>query len=622
MANCFRFVNNNISGATNFISGTTCFGGVGAFNVNYGESICIDVDNPFISCGNLFWSGDCNCCFGGVGTNDFGIVNAILQDRLDPQKVMVVGGFTTYNGQTKRTMVRSEINGLIDTTFDAGTGFAPSTVIFGVKEVSQQTDGKYICVGDFTTFRGVSRRNIARVNYDGTLDTSFVVGTGYTYQTFYSLIQSSGKILVCSIGANQYNGTNIGALSRLNTDGSLDTTFNNIDILGTSGTLLSKIHENADGTFYVCGNVVKSGRRGILKLNANGTYASTDPFNTSGVGLAGGSIADFQVQADGKLICVGDFSNYNGAAVPRSIMRLNANGTRDNTFNPTNSGANNNIFEVELQGSKYVVCSFAATYSGIPTNQVFRINADGSYDSSFNDGNFVYTLGPEDSIQHTTILTGNTSCNGDIFVGGLFTAYDGILTNNILLMDGDGFMQDCTEIKITPTPTPSMTATMTMTPTKTPTNTPTITSTPTMTPSNTATLTPTATTTIGLTPTATETPSQTPTITQTPSSTLELTPTPSATSSQCPEQVYRSAGVFTCSDLCTINYNIGSPQISSQPYASLTIGDFLCGLSAGYYAISDVSTDTATGPFTIADVDGTGEILGLYVCSGGSCIPL
>ncbi len=369
-------------------------------------------------------------CFSGTGTNDFGIVSAILQDRFDPQKVMIVGSFSTYNGITKRTMVRSYTDGEIDNTFDAGVGFAPSFVQSGITEVSQQTDGKYVCTGTYSSFRGVSRNHICRVNYDGTLDTSFVVGTGYTRQTLYSLIQSSGKILVCSVGANQYSGTNIGALSRLNTDGSLDTTFNNIDLLGTSTTLLSKIHENPDGTFYVCGNLTKSGRRGILKLNSDGSYASTDPFNTSGVG-SNGTIADFQVQADGKLICVGDFSRYNGPICPRSIVRINADGTRDNTFNPTNSGANNNIFEVELQGSKYVVCSFSSTYSGISTNQVFRINADGSYDFSFNDGNFTFALGPEDTIQHSTILSGATNDAGYIFIGGLFTSYDGVLANNI-----------------------------------------------------------------------------------------------------------------------------------------------------------------------------------------------
>jgi hypothetical protein len=63
---------------------------------------------------------------------------------------------------------------------------------------------------------------------------------------------------------------------------------------------------------------------------------------------------------------------------------------------------------------------------------------------------------------------------------------------------------------------------------------------------------------------------------------------------------------------------------SSEPYGTLSIGDFIYGFAgqSGYIAYSNTSTDTNTGPFRIADIDGSGEILGLYVCSGGSCIPL
>ena len=514
-------------------------------------------------------------CFSGTGTNDFGVISTILQDNSNPQKMMVIGRFTTYNGITKRTMVRSFTDGEVDNTFDPGTGFAPNFVLEGVEEVSQQTDGKYVCTGSFTSFRGVGRRFICRVNNDGTLDTSFVVGTGYTFSTFYSLIQSSGKILVCAIGGNQYSGTNVGSLSRLNTDGSLDTTFNNTD-LGSSSTLITKIHENTDGTFYVCGNLTKSGRKGILKLNADGSYASTDPFNTSGIGFDG-TVSDFQVQSDGKLIVAGDFLVYNGASVPRALVRLNANGTRDLTFNLGGGGLSNNAYEVELQGSKYIICSFSFFYNGTPTNQVFRVNADGSYDTTYNDGNWTAPTS-EDLIQHTTILSGATNDAGYIMVGGLFNSYDGVLTNNIIKIDKDGFAVDCDPILITPTVTASPT----------------------------------------ITPSVTITPTQTSTIPVTPSMTPTSTP-------DCPFTIYTHGAVrATCSDYCNDNYLIQTTNCASQPYSSLTIGDFIYGYAgqSGYIAYSNVSTDTNTGPYRIADIDGSGEILGIYICSGGSCIPL
>jgi hypothetical protein len=149
------------------------------------------------------------------------------------------------------------------------------------------------------------------------------------------------------------------------------------------------------------------------------------------------------------------------------------------------------------------------------------------------------------------------------------------------------FLMGCPPIAATPTPTPTNTPTSTL-PSTTPTQTPTNSGTPNVTPTNTST----------------------------------QTPTPSVTS--LPTIYTHGAVLPTCSDYCTINYNITTLTTADANYASLTIGDFIYGYSgqAGYLAYSNVSTDTNTGPFRIADIDGTGEVLGLYVCSGGSCIPL
>jgi len=511
-------------------------------------------------------------CFSGVGANNY--VDTILQDVFDPSKIMVLGMFTSFNGVARTTMVRSFTDGQVDTSFNPGNGFTPIGVGNTV-EFAQQPDGKYVVVGNYTQYSGVSRNRIARINYDGTLDTSFIVGTGSTRQLFYALVQSDGKILVCGTGNNFYSGTSVGVLFRLNTDGSLDGTFSNNEIPG-SGTLASKVYINPDGTLYLCGNFTHLGRRGIVKLNANGTYAAADPFNTSGVGV-NNNVADFQVQPDGKLIIVGDFSTYNGGvATLRDIRRINANGTEDATFNGAGTGSNNYIFEVELQGSKYIISGFFTSWNGTPVNQVIRLNNNGSLDTSWNDG--VFEPVPNDLIQHIYMITGNTIDNGYIFIGGDFQSYDGVLASNIIKVDSNGFAVDCDPILITPTVTAS----------------PTITPTITMTPTNTST--------IPLTPS------------MTPTSTID-----------CPYTIYTHGAVrATCSDYCNDNYLIQTTNCATQNYAGLTIGDFIYGYAgqSGYIAYSNISTDTNTGPFLIADIDGTGEILGIYICSGGSCIPL
>lgn len=184
---------------------------------------------------------------------------------------------------------------------------------------------------------------------------------------------------------------------------------------------------------------------------------------------------------------------------------------------------------------------------------------------------------------------------------------------------GSVAFQECVVI------TPTMTSTPSITPTNTPTNTQT--STPTSTIGLTPTMTSSQTTTPTNTPTNTGTPTSTPTSTPpvvSPTNTPTTTQTPSPTNS-CPNTIYTHGAVrATCSDFCNENYLIQTVDCASETYAGLTIGDFIYGYAgqSGYIAYSNVSTDTNTGPFRIADIDGSGEILGIYVCSGGSCIPL
>ena len=122
-----------------------------------------------------------------------------------------------------------------------------------------------------------------------------------------------------------------------------------------------------------------------------------------------------------------------------------------------------------------------------------------------------------------------------------------------------------------------------------------------------------------VTQTPTPTPSVTGTLTPTPTVTGTLTPTPTVG-----ETIYTHGAVrATCSDFCNTNYLVQTLDSSSAPYGTLTMGGFIYGYSgqSGFIAYSNVSTDTNTGPFRIAEIDGSGEVLGIYVCSGGSCIP-
>lgn len=159
-------------------------------------------------------------------------------------------------------------------------------------------------------------------------------------------------------------------------------------------------------------------------------------------------------------------------------------------------------------------------------------------------------------------------------------------------------------------------------------NSPVVTPTPTSTPTNTSTPTPTQTQTptSGTTPTQTTTPTPTSTPTPSETSTIITTPTPTATPTQTiPVTIFAHGTVkAVCADFCNANFNIDIVTNATANYAALTIGDTIFGQGgvAGFVAYSNISTDTTTGPFRQAEINSSGVIIGIFVCSGGSCIPL
>jgi uncharacterized delta-60 repeat protein len=135
-------------------------------------------------------------------------------------KILVGGSFTTYKGLTQNYIVRLNTDGSLDSTFDVGVGFDNQ-----VRAITIQPDGKILVGGNFTTYKGLTQTRIVRLNTDGSLDSTFDVGTGFNTLVLSLLTQSDGKILV---GGNfsTYKGLTQNFIARLNIDGSLDSTFN------------------------------------------------------------------------------------------------------------------------------------------------------------------------------------------------------------------------------------------------------------------------------------------------------------------------------------------------------------------------------------------------------------
>ncbi len=338
----------------------------------------------------------------GSGTDDTVYSVAIQPDN----KVVIGGNFNHVNGVTRGHIARLNPDGSLDTSFAANAG-----ANYAVLSVAIQADGKVLIGGNFYQVSGVLRFEIARLNPDGSLDTDFDPGTSRTYNVHSVVPQADGKVLV---------GDAYGIVRR-NADGSVDTGF----ALGSANDIVFSIARQADGKVLVGGRFTQFdgvAHSKIARVNADG---SVDTGFNPGTG-ANSDITSIAVQADGKVLVGGDFTQFNG--VPRNyVARLNPDGSLDTSFDP-GTGANNVLesLAVEPDGMVLIGGVFSQVDS-VTRNYIARLNSDGSLDTTFDSGsgpnNFVFPV----------VLQGD----GKVVIGGYFTQVNGVSRNHIARLNGN-----------------------------------------------------------------------------------------------------------------------------------------------------------------------------------------
>ena len=261
-------------------------------------------------------------------------------------QVVIIGNFTTISGVPRKYIARLNANGSVDTTFQMTTAITVSSI----SAVAVQADGKILIGGDLNHYGATeSQSYLFRLNTDGSRDTAFKAG-GYDFSTgSYGLdgpvraiaVDGSGKILVGGTFSSPRNN-----IARLNADGSADETFN--PGIGSDATV-THIALQSTGQIIIGGafaTVNGTAKAGIARLGTSGALDAT----AFGTGLSGGSIQALTIQADDKVLIGGNFSHLNGAAVPK-LLRLTAAGALDSTFTqlvPTSEGGSSlaaNYFE-------------------------------------------------------------------------------------------------------------------------------------------------------------------------------------------------------------------------------------------------------------------------------------
>ncbi|MEN9323631.1 MAG: hypothetical protein RL699_1411 [Bacteroidota bacterium] len=348
-------------------------------------------------------------------------------------KIIIGGNFIVYNGITTNKIARLNTDGSLDTTFNIGAGFI-STQSTGVNALCIQPDGKILVGGTFTNYNGVDVNGLVRLYADGSLDTTFNAGNGPNNSIKSIVTQPDGKIFVCG-NFTLFNNVVANYIVKLNGNGTVDNSFDSANSQpNTAGINCMAIQP--DGKVIIGGNFttyfgVTTNR--IAKLNPNGTLDQN--FN-SGAGF-NGSVNSITCYPDGEILVGGNFTTYDGGT-NKYIIRLLNNGLKDTTFNTVNIGLNSSVTQVKLVSnainSKILIIGNFTDYNGFGRNKIARLTQYGTLDNTFNiEPVIIPTLYDPNYTVITTFHSISIQNDGKIILCGQFqtTYYNGASVNRL-----------------------------------------------------------------------------------------------------------------------------------------------------------------------------------------------
>lgn len=284
--------------------------------------------------------------------------------------------------------------GGLDPTFQ----FATTTVF--PSALATQSDGKVLIGGGFSQVNGEGRNTMARLNADGSLDTTFVVGLGAQVVTDAITlpggivllpastvpgvvnsvdVQADGKIVIVG-NFNRFNGVTAVNIARLNANGTVDTGFTTGTGLDGGATFVKVL---PSGKILVSGGKAYRGTALNMSLGRLNPDGSLDGTFSGPVLDFGGSMSGVFVQPDGKIVGAAGYLNSSFRLVTQ-VIRMNENGALDPSFTRGTLSAGTVGRTVVQPSGKVVVGGVGfSQYGGVSVANLFRLHADGTLDTSF-----------------------------------------------------------------------------------------------------------------------------------------------------------------------------------------------------------------------------------------------
>ena len=358
----------------------------------------------------------------GTGPNN-AVVSLLIQSNGGAQfngSIVFSGNFTLVNGQARSRVARVFDNGTLDASFGTGVGAGTNSTVTSLAQIGT---GEFLAAGSFMQYDGVAKTGITRLGATGANSTTFAATTEARGTIGAVVPLANGQLLV-SGSFSEFNGVAItgNAVRRLNANGSLDQTY--------STTYLGLLGAQPDGNFYsLSSNGTQFQLLHTLPSGAGDANFTSVPFgSTSAMVLS--AFQGITVQPNGRPLVFGNFSTF-GTAARNGIARLNLDGTLDNTFTPPTSTVARAVVSAAVQPSGKIVVTYREIGPGAAIGTfIVRLNTDGTLDNSFNTGTGAGTG------MFFSVLA---QPDGKLLVTGVFTTFNGQATPyGIVRLDVDG----------------------------------------------------------------------------------------------------------------------------------------------------------------------------------------
>ena len=351
-----------------------------------------------------FKSGDVYKAINKFGGEKWLIAADLQQDG----KILIGGVFEEVDGLVATNIARLNSNGDVDVTFNQRTACNGTILTSAV-----QANGKTIIAGKFSRYDYHATPNIARLKENGRLDPSFNVGSGTNGEINNVAVQPDGRVVIAG-RFTSYDGYPCSNIVRLNKNGSLDKSFENV----VTDNFIRKVAIDKNGKIILAGDFKTINgipRMGIGRLLPDGTLDNA--FNSCITGDTLGRVYDFVLAPRGRLYAAVNYRNEEYVYTRKvDVIRLNRNGTRDTRFKALIPEFYlYELVSITLNNSSKPIVSadYGYFYKRAP---IIQFNLDGSIDSSFHSEQLTDSL--DGIIRKINVLK-----NDKIVIAGDFTGH-------------------------------------------------------------------------------------------------------------------------------------------------------------------------------------------------------